>query len=148
MWSTLQIAWGFKDAHDRFRAAVADLDAERLNATLGPETNSIAVLVTHALGAERQVLTMLADRPEERDRDAEFRQRVESPAPLLEALARADALVDEIVPALGQRQLEQPFFRNELTMSGARWLVRAFGHVREHSAHAELTRQLLLNGRR
>jgi len=143
MWSTLQIAWGLKDAHDRFREVVRGLSGEQLNANLGPETNPIAVLVVHALGAERQVLTMVGERSEPRDRDAEFRARADGPAPLLEALERADRLVDQIVPGLTQAQLEQPFFRNDLTLSGARWLIRAFGHVREHAAHAELTRQLL-----
>jgi uncharacterized damage-inducible protein DinB len=144
MWSTLQIAWGLHDAHDRFRAVVQGLSAEQLNADLGAKTNSVAVLVTHALGAEQQVLTMVAERPEPRDREAEFRARVDGPAPLLEVLDRADRLVDEIVPRLTEQQLEQPHFRNDLTLAGARWLVRAFGHVREHAAHAELTRQLLL----
>jgi hypothetical protein len=143
MWSTLQIAWGLKDAHDRFREVVRGLNGAQLNADLGPETNPIAVLVTHALGAERQVLTMVAGRDESRDRDAEFRARAVGPEPLLEALDRADRLVDELVPALTQAQLEQPYVRSDLTLSGARWLIRAFGHVREHAAHAELTRQLL-----
>ncbi|HEV8638656.1 MAG TPA: DinB family protein [Chloroflexota bacterium] len=148
MWSTLQIGWGLKDGHDRFRAVVQGLSGEQLNADLGPETNSVAVLVIHALGAERQVLTMVGELPEPRDRDAEFRTRVDDPAPLLEALDRADRLVDEIVPRLTEQQLEQPFVRNDLTLSGARWLIRAFGHVREHAAHAELTKQVLLMGRR
>src|SRR5262245_21823914 len=102
MWSTLQLAWGLKDAHERFREVVRGLSAEQLNADLGSETNTIAVLVTHALGAERQVLTMVAERDEPRDRDAEFRTRADGPASLLEALDRADRLVDETVPGLTQ----------------------------------------------
>ena len=148
MWSTLQIAWGLKDAHDRFRQVIAGMTPDQLNATLGAETNSIAVLTVHALGAERQVLELVAERDPERDRDAEFRTRAESAEQLLDALAQADALVDEIVPKLTPQQLEQPFFRNDLTLAGARWLIRAFGHVREHAAHAELTKQLLLAGSR
>ena len=143
MWSTLQIAWGLKDAHERFRQVVTDMTAEQLNATLGPDTNSIAVLTIHALGAERQVLELVSEQEPERDRDAEFRTRAESAEQLLAALDRADALVDELVPKLTPQQLEQPLFRNDLTLAGARWLIRAFGHVREHAAHAELTKQLL-----
>jgi hypothetical protein len=143
MWSTLQIAWGLKDAHDRFRQVVTGLTPEQLNATLGAETNSIAVLTIHALGAERQVLELVSEQDPARDRDAEFRTRADSAQQLLDALDRADTLVDEIVPKLTPQQLEQPFFRNDLTLAGARWLIRAFGHVREHAAHAELTKQLL-----
>ena len=143
MWSTLQIAWGLKDAHDRFRQVVTDMTAEELNATLGAETNSVAVLTIHALGAERQVLELVSGQDPARDRDAEFRTRADSAERLLEALDRADALVDDLVPGLTPQQLEQPFFRNDLTLAGARWLIRAFGHVREHAAHAELTKQLL-----
>jgi hypothetical protein len=148
MWSTLQIAWGLKDAHDRFRAVITGLTPDQLNATLGPETNSIAVLTTHALGSERQVLELVAEQDPVRDRDAEFRARAEGAEQLLAALDRADALVDQLLPGLTPQQLEQPLFRNDLTLAGARWLVRAFGHVREHAAHAELTRQLLLAGPR
>jgi hypothetical protein len=147
MWSTLQIAWGLKDAHDRFREVITGLTPDQLNATLGPETNSIAVLTTHALGSERQVLELVAEQDPVRDRDAEFRARAEG-AEQLAALDRADALVDQLLPGLTPQQLEQPLFRNDLTLAGARWLVRAFGHVREHAAHAELTRQLLLAGPR
>jgi hypothetical protein len=143
MWSTLQLVWGFKDAHDRFRQVIADLTPEQLNATLGPDTNSIAVLTTHALGSERQVLELVSEQDPVRDRDAEFRAKANSPEQLLEALDRADALVDQLVPKLTPQQLEQPLFRNDLTLAGARWLFRAFGHVREHAAHAELTKQLL-----
>ena len=78
MWSTLQIAWGLKDAHDRFRQVVTGLTPEQLNATLGPETNSIAVLTIHALGAERQVLELVSEQDPARDRDAEFRTRAAS----------------------------------------------------------------------
>ena len=95
-----------------------------------------------------QVLELVSGQDPARDRDAEFRTRADSAQRLLDALDNADALVDELVPKLTPQQLEQPLFRNDLTLAGARWLVRAFGHVREHAAHAELTRQLLLAGRR
>jgi hypothetical protein len=143
MWSTLQIAWGLKDAHDRFRQVITGMTPDQLNATLGAEMNSIAVLTTHALGSERQVLELVSGQDPVRDRDAEFRARADSAEQLLAALDRADKLVDELVPSLTPQQLEQPLFRNDLTLAGARWLMRAFGHVREHAAHAELTKQLL-----
>ncbi|HUG37358.1 MAG TPA: DinB family protein [Candidatus Limnocylindrales bacterium] len=138
------LVWAFQDAHARFRAAVDGLDGAALTRTLGDETNSIAVLVTHALGNERWVLATLAGRPEPRDRAAEFAVRVESAAPLLEALAEADARAAELLPRIGQAALERAHAEVD-GLSGRQWLLRCFGHMREHAAHAELTRQVLAN---
>jgi hypothetical protein len=136
------LVWAFQDAHARFRAAVEGLDGAALNATLGVETNSIAVLVTHALGNERWVLANLAGRPESRDRAAEFRVRPEGAEPLLAALAEADARAADLLPRIGEAQLAAAHPEVD-GLNGRQWLLRCLTHMREHAAHAELTRQLL-----
>jgi hypothetical protein len=136
------LVWAFQDAHARLRAVVEGLDAPALNATLGPETSSIAVLVTHALGNERWVLATLAGRPEPRDRAAEFAVRLDSARPLLDALAAADADAADLLPRIPEAQLAGAHAEVD-GLTGRQWLLRCFGHLREHTAHAELTRQLL-----
>ena len=136
------LVWAFQDAHARLRAVVEGLDAAALNATLGPETSSLAVLVTHALGNERWVLATLAGRPAPRDRAAEFAVRPESARPLLDALAEADAGAADLLPRISEARLAATYSEVD-GLTGRQWLLRCFGHMREHAAHAELTRQLL-----
>jgi DinB superfamily len=136
------LVWAYQDAHARFRAVVEGLDAAALNATLGAETNSIAVLVTHALGNERWVLATLAGLPESRDRTAEFAVRPESARPLLDALADADARAADLLPRIPEARLAATHPEVD-GLTGRQWLLRCLGHMREHAAHAELTRQLL-----
>ena len=136
------LIWAFPDAHARLRAAVEPLDAAALNATLGAETNSIAVLVTHALGNERWVLATLAGQTEPRDRAAEFAVRLEGAGPLLAALADADARAADLLPRIPEARLAATHAEVE-GLTGRQWLLRCFGHLREHAAHVELTAQLL-----
>ena len=136
------LVWAFQDAHARLRAVVTGLDAAALNATLGPETSSIAVLVTHALGNERWVLATLAGRDAPRDRASEFAVRPASVEPLLEALAAADAQAADLLPRISEAELAASHAEVE-GLTGRQWLLRCFGHLREHTAHAELTAQLL-----
>jgi hypothetical protein len=136
------LVWAFQDAHARLRAVVEGLDATALNATLGPETSSIAVLVTHALGNERWVLATLAGRPAPRDRAAEFAVQPASAGPLLDALDEADAGAADLLPRIAEPQLAAAHAEVD-GLTGRQWLLRCFGHLREHTAHAELTRQLL-----
>jgi hypothetical protein len=134
--------WAFQDAHARLRVIVEGLDATTLNATVGPDTSSIAVLVTHALGNERWVLATLAGRPENRDRAAEFAVRPTDVGPLLDALAEADARAADLLPRITEAQLLRAHAEVD-GLSGRQWLFRCFGHLREHAAHADLTSQVL-----
>src|SRR5438094_256340 len=49
--------------HRQLRDEVASLDAEALNWTPGPETNSVGTIVTHALGAEAEMLRNILQIP-------------------------------------------------------------------------------------
>ena len=64
-----------EESLDEIRRGIADLSVEQLNATpAGGETNSIAVIVTHALGATQSWLSLAMGAPlPPRDRPAEFR---------------------------------------------------------------------------
>lgn len=130
-------------AHQQMRAAVQDLDAAALNWTPGPETNSIATLVVHSLGSEGETLRVVRGLPSDRDREAEFRTRVSSVQELLRRIDEADALLEESVAAITGEDLQAVRTRpGRPPQSGLSWLLRAFGHLREHLAHLELTKQL------
>src|SRR5436309_12424679 len=84
----------FHELHDKLREQVRGLDQGTLNWKPLPKANSIAVLVTHTLGSEREMIRALRMVSAERDREAEFKVEAEA-ADLLALLDQADADLDE-----------------------------------------------------
>ena len=85
--------------------------------------------------------------PTTRDRDAEFRATVADTdrASLDAALDAADRLLDEVGPRLTAARLRATVERPlRPPRTGLGWLVENSCHAREHLAHLELTRQILL----
>ncbi len=137
----------FRQVHAELREAVRGLDAEALNWTPGPKTNSIAVLVVHTLGSEAEVLRTVAGVAGERDRDAEFRSRAETAEELARALDEGDAYLDEMAARITAEDLAAERPRGDRPpQPGLYWLVSNYGHAREHLAHVQLTRQLYEQG--
>ncbi len=120
------------------------LDAEGLNwKPLPRDTNSLAVLATHSLGAERKWLhDVVGRRPVERDREAEFRARVEDVQPLRDQYAVVAKESEQILGALTEQDLEQ--MRSNGRYNGSvRWcILHVIEHYSEHLAQMGLTRQL------
>ena len=133
----------FRGVHEQMRDEVRGLDAEALNWTPAPETNSVAVLVTHTVGSEAEVLRIVRGLPSDRDRPAEFRGRAVSPDDLVARLDAADALLDELAPGISADDLAATRARPNLgTRTGLYWLLHNAGHAREHLAHIQLTKQV------
>lgn len=136
----------FRDAHRQLRADLEGLDAEALNWVPGPEMNSITVLVTHVLGVEQDTLLSVRGLPSGRDRAAralEFEARVGSPTELYARLDAADALLEESRQRLTDDDLDGQRARTGRDpQPGRTWLLGYFGHLREHLAHLEITKQL------
>ena len=141
--SVATVAQLFKEVHQHIREVVADLDAEALAWTPGPETNPISVLVVHTLGSEADVLQVVRAISHERDRDAEFVLGSATAADLIARLDAADAFLDEHAPAITAEDLaarrERP---PREPRTGGYWLFNNYGHAREHLAHMQLTKQL------
>jgi DinB superfamily len=133
---------GFRDVHDKIREITRDLDGPALNWKPHPEANSIAVLVTHTLGSEREMLAAVRGITLQRDRPSEF--RVESGAKDLAVLIdQADADLDEHTAAMTAHDLTAPRARGDREpRPGLEWLLTNYGHAREHLAQIELTLQL------
>src|SRR5438552_19121546 len=132
----------FHELHDKLREQVRGLDQGSLDWRPLPKANSIAVLVTHSLGSEREMLRSVRLVASERDRESEFRVEAEA-GDLLALLDQADREVDELLGALTAADLttNRPRGDNE-PKPGLYWLITNYGHAREHLAQIELTKQL------
>src|SRR5438105_12423852 len=89
----------YRDVHAKMREQVRGLDHGTLNWSPLPKANSIAVLIVHTLGSEREMIRSLRMIATERDRDSEFKVEAD-PADLLALLDRADQELDEHLGAL------------------------------------------------
>jgi hypothetical protein len=132
----------FHSVHDGLREQVRDLDHGTLNWRPLPKANSVAVLVIHTLGSEREMIRAVRAIPTDRDRPAEFTAESDA-AGLLELLDQADLELDEHVDALTAEDLIAARPRGEnAPRPGIQWLLSNYGHAREHLAQIELTTQL------
>ncbi len=132
----------YHSVHDKLREQVRGLDHGTLNWSPLPKANSIAVLVIHTLGSEREMIQSLRMIATERDRESEFKGEAES-ADLLALLDRADQELDEHLGALTVADLAEPRPRGDRPpRPGLEWLLSNYGHAREHLAQIELTKQL------
>jgi hypothetical protein len=132
--------------HQDMRQIIDGLDADGLNWVPGPETNSIAVLITHSLGAEHSLITTALADPIDRDRDAECRARASSAEELAALIDRVDGIVPGLIDRLTADDLEaersRPNDRLGRTKPGIWWLLHAVEHNREHIGQMFLTRQM------
>jgi len=136
------VAGLYHDVHAKMREQVQGMDRGTLNWSPLPKANSLAVLVTHTLGSEREMIRALRQISSDRDRDSEF--RVESDAgDLLALLDQADRELDEHIAALTPADLTELRPRGDRPpRPGIEWLLANYGHAREHLAQMELTKQL------
>jgi hypothetical protein len=132
----------FRSVHDKLREEVRDLDHGTLNWRPLPKANSVAVLVVHTLGSEREMIRAIRAISTDRDRPAEFRAESDA-AELLELLDQADRELDEHLDALTAEDLMAARPRGENPpRPGIEWLLSNYGHAREHLAQIDLTKQL------
>src|SRR5258708_5161589 len=108
----------YRDLHDKLREQVRGMDAGTLNWKPLPLANSVAVLIVHALGSEREMIRAVRSLPTERDRDSEFRAEAEA-AGLL-------ALLDEV-----DRELEEhPGAGTRAGLASSPWSTKSIGRGR------------------
>ena len=135
---------------DDIKRSLEGLDAAALNARpAGGDTNSIAVLVVHAMTSTRWWLSVAMDQPiPDRDRDREFEAMAEDPAWLAAFLDDMHAQTRGILAAAGtldwsailRPDADDPPFPRSFA------LVHCLAHLREHEGQISLTRQVLGRG--
>ena len=128
--------------HDAFRETITGLSVDALNWKPVADGNSICVLASHALDAERFLLTTAIDLEVDRDREAHFRVSTTGSDDLLALIDRAEAENDGYLARLSEADLAREVARPGRTHTGAWWVLQAVEHSREHVGHAQLTRQL------
>jgi len=136
------------------RTAVDGLDATALNARpAGADTNSIAVLTTHAAKSARFLLGIAVGQPPvPRDRPAEFATTVTGPEALLGIidLARAESLAALDEAGSVDWSTTRTFPRADGTtaeMTAAWALIHGIDHLRGHADEAALTRHVVTASR-
>jgi hypothetical protein len=138
------------DSLDELRKALDGCTSEDLNRRAGgQDTNSLAVVATHALGSTRSWLSLAMNAPlPERDRDAEFLVVVQDRASFLatfdQLAGECRSLLETEVPFEAGRTGTAPWrtYGSEEPVTAAWALLHALEHLREHVGHAQLTRQL------
>jgi DinB family protein len=132
----------FAELHENLRAQVRGLDEGTLNWRPLPKANSVAVLVTHTLGSELEMMRSVRLVPNERDRDSEFRAEAGAER-LLEMIDAADREMGELISAATDADLNELRPRGDRPpRPGLEWMISNYGHAREHLAQIELTKQL------
>jgi hypothetical protein len=132
----------FHEVHQGVRKQVEGVDTEALNWKPHPDANSVAVLVIHTLGSEREMIRAVRLLSTERDRPAEFKAEAEA-SDLIALLDRADRELDEHIGGLTAADLTDMRPRGDRPPKpGLEWLLSNYGHAREHLAQIQLTRQL------
>jgi hypothetical protein len=131
---------------DSMRSAITGASADALNQRpAGDDTNAVAVLVVHAVSSTRWWLSLgLGEALPERDRASEFLTTVADADELLGVFdpmaADCRALLDTNIAFDPGAIREDPRDGDKVTAVWA--LIHAVEHLREHVAHAELTRQV------
>jgi uncharacterized damage-inducible protein DinB len=130
------------DQHRRWREVVTGLDAKALNWKPGDETNSLAVLLSHSLDAERFLLASSVDVEVDRDREAKFRVEAASADDLLAHIDEMEREIDGYLDQTTDETLAAEIARPGRSRTGAWWVLHAVEHSCEHVGQAELTRQM------
>jgi len=132
----------FHSVHEEMRKQVRGLDHGTINWKPLPLANSIAVLIVHTLGSEREMIRAVRKLTTERDRDAEFKAELDADD-LIAMLDQADRELDEHLDGLTSADLTEMRARGDRPPKpGLEWLLSNYGHAREHLAQIELTKQL------
>ena len=132
----------FADMHENLRRQVRGLDEGTLNWRPLPKANSLAVLVTHVLGSELEMMRSVRSMPAPRDRESEFQVEVGAER-LLEMIDDADREMEELIAGVTEADLAELRPRGDRPpRPGIEWMISNYGHAREHLAQIELTKQL------
>lgn len=131
--------------HGDFRRLVEALPPEALSWAPGPGMNSLAVLVTHAMGAERfWIGDMAGQEPSGRVREDEFRASAQDASDLVVLLDGTLEHSQHVLERLDRASLrdQRRSERHERSFSVGWCLAHALEHTAIHLGHAEITRQL------
>ena len=133
-----------RSVHGAMSEAIEGLPTEALDWVPGEEMNSICVLITHMVGAERYLAGDVAMQdPSQRDRPEEFRTSGLDAPTLKQRLADSEAYVERVLERLSAKDWEASRILGNGTKRSVAWaLYHLLDHSAQHSGHVQLTRQL------
>jgi uncharacterized damage-inducible protein DinB len=132
-----------KAANADLRKALDGLSGEALDwRPTGEETSSLYMLASHMVGVQRSMVALAAAKTIQRDRSAEFAATGTDTKPLLDALSRAEAEIEEWLGGITSATLSERRTMFGREVPAVTPLVYAVRHLGEHVGHAGLTRQL------
>ena len=142
-----------EDLRGQMSELIANLPAEALNwrpvqGEGDHATNSLAVLASHAAGAEHfWIYEVIGRQPPTRDRAAEFVTAVDGPEPLLRKLAVTGEETSAVMAELAAADLEETRRARERSVP-VRWaILHVIEHTALHLGHMQITYQLWNSGR-
>lgn len=111
-------------------------------------TNSVGILAQHIAGnLQHYVGNVLGSSAYSRDRDREFTNTGISKKELIEELTKAQKVVQETLPGLGENELEEdvPEVRH-LALNKREFLFHLYGHLSYHLGQLNYLRRILSAG--
>jgi uncharacterized damage-inducible protein DinB len=136
-----------EESLDEIRRGVADLSVDELNARpAGGSTNSVAVIVAHALGATHSWLSLGFGAPlPPRDRDAEFATVADAGFAgwTEERIGQCLAVLDGADWDPGRMGTPNWNSRLSYPHTASYAVAHALAHLGEHVGHLHMTRELL-----
>lgn len=133
-----------RGVHGAMTEAIEGLPNEALDWMPGEEMNSICVLISHTVGAERFLAgDVTMEDPGQRDRPAEFRASGLDVQALKLRLADSEAYVERVLERLSVDDWEAPRKMSNGSERSVAWaLYHLLDHTAQHSGHVQMTRQL------
>ncbi len=142
-----------EDLRSQISGLIAELPAEALNwrPIEGKDdhaTNSLAVLATHIAGAEHfWIAEVVGNRPETRDRDAEFATVATNAAEIIQLLKRNAPETGEVFSTLDESELNGTRLTRGRTVP-VRWcILHVIDHTSLHLGHMQITYQIWSGGK-
>jgi uncharacterized damage-inducible protein DinB len=142
-----------EDLRSQISGLIAELPAEALNwrPIEGKDdhaTNSPAVLATHIAGAEHfWIAEVVGNRPETRDRDAEFATVATNAAEIIQLLKRNAPETGEVFSTLDESELNGTRLTRGRTVP-VRWcILHVIDHTSLHLGHMQITYQIWSGGK-
>jgi uncharacterized damage-inducible protein DinB len=142
-----------EDLRNQISRLIVELPAQALNwkPIEGKDdhaTNSLAILATHIAGAEHfWIAEVVSNRPETRDRDAEFATIATNAAEITRLLEKTAKETREVFSTLGESNLNGTRQVEGRTLP-VRWcLLHVIDHTALHLGHMQITYQLWSGGK-
>ena len=138
----------FHELHAEIKQALDALPAGALDWKPGVEMNSVSVILSHIIGAERFLIgDVVMGEPSNRDREAEFHVAGVDKQNLLQRLTTTEDYLKGALEKLSLADLEtqriHPRHGNQVSVAWA--ILHALEHAATHVGHIQLTVQMWQN---